>query len=197
MTIRRVHVTTTVTAKSRDRSWIKPLASAALLSAAALLTSAVTARSADEADVITSHGYSFYGDLDYPADFTHFDYVNPEAPKGGELAIPFIGTLDSMNPYSGKGRAHAFSVYPYESLLADAAPADKYGQSYCLLCKSVEYPEDKSWVIFHMRPEAKFSDGTPVTALNASNAAVSSAKISTRSVSKLCRPWFTGRSLPQ
>lgn len=164
MTIRRVHVTTTVTAKSRDRSWIKPLASAALLSAAALLTSAVTARSADEADVITSHGYSFYGDLDYPADFTHFDYVNPEAPKGGELAIPFIGTLDSMNPYSGKGRAHAFSVYPYESLLADAAPADKYGQSYCLLCKSVEYPEDKSWVIFHMRPEAKFSDGTPVTA---------------------------------
>ena len=164
MTIRRVHVTTTVTAKSRDRSWIKPLASAALLSAAALLTSAVTARSADEADVITSHGYSFYGDLDYPADFTHFDYVNPEAPKGGELAISFIGTLDSMNPYSGKGRAHAFSVYPYESLLADAAPADKYGQSYCLLCKSVEYPEDKSWVIFHMRPEAKFSDGTPVTA---------------------------------
>ena len=164
MTIRRVHVTTTVTAKSRDRSWIKPLASAALLSAAALLTSAVTARSADETDVITSHGYSFYGDLDYPADFTHFDYVNPEAPKGGELAIPFIGTLDSMNPYSGKGRAHAFSVYPYESLLADAAPADKYGQSYCLLCKSVEYPEDKSWVIFHMRPEAKFSDGTPVTA---------------------------------
>ncbi|WP_417838631.1 extracellular solute-binding protein [Tritonibacter scottomollicae] len=164
MTIRRVHVTTTVTAKSRDRSWIKPLASAALLSAAALLTSAVTARSADEADVITSHGYSFYGNLDYPADFTHFDYVNPEAPKGGELAIPFIGTLDSMNPYSGKGRAHAFSVYPYESLLADAAPADKYGQSYCLLCKSVEYPEDKSWVIFHMRPEAKFSDGTPVTA---------------------------------
>ncbi|WOI31941.1 extracellular solute-binding protein [Tritonibacter scottomollicae] len=164
MTIRRVHVTTTVTAKSRDRSWIKPLASAALLSAAALLTSAVTARSADETDVITSHGYSFYGNLDYPADFTHFDYVNPEAPKGGELAIPFIGTLDSMNPYSGKGRAHAFSVYPYESLLADAAPADKYGQSYCLLCKSVEYPEDKSWVIFHMRPEAKFSDGTPVTA---------------------------------
>ncbi|MFP3383345.1 extracellular solute-binding protein [Tritonibacter sp. SIMBA_163] len=164
MTIRRVHVTTRVTAKSRDRSWIKPLASAALLSAAALLTSAVTARSADEAVVITSHGYSFYGDLDYPADFTHFDYVNPEAPKGGELAIPFIGTLDSMNPYSGKGRAHAFSVYPYESLLADAAPADKYGQSYCLLCKSVEYPEDKSWVIFHMRPEAKFSDGTPVTA---------------------------------
>jgi len=164
MTIRRAHVTARVTAKSRDRSWIKPLASAALLSAAALLTSAVTARSADEAAVTTSHGYAFYGNLDYPADFTHFDYVNPEAPKGGELAIPFIGTLDSMNPYSGKGRAHAFSVYPYESLLADAAPADKYGQSYCLLCKSVEYPEDKSWVIFHMRPEAKFSDGTPVTA---------------------------------
>ncbi len=164
MTIRHARGMAKVAAKSRTRSWIKPFTTAALLSAAALMTSVLAASSAEEGAITKSHGYSFYGDLDYPADFEHFDYVNPDAPKGGELAVPFIGTLDSMNPYSGKGRAHAFSVYPYESLLADAAPADKYGQSYCLLCESVEYPEDKSWVIFRMRPEARFSDGTPVTA---------------------------------
>lgn len=134
---------------------------------AALLAASLSARAADET-LIQSHGYSFYGDLDYPADFPHFDYVNPEAPKGGEISIAFVGTLDSMNPYSGKGRAHLFSVYPYESLLGEAptalVPADVYGQAYCLLCETVEYPEDKSWVIFHMRPEARFSDGSPVTA---------------------------------
>ncbi len=124
---------------------------------------------ADEAEITKSHGYSFYGDLSYPADFEHLNYVNPDAPKGGELSIAFVGSLDSMNPYSGKGRAHLFSIFGYESLLAEApsggsVPADVYGESYCLLCESLEYPADKSWVIFRMRPEAKFSDGSPVTA---------------------------------
>lgn len=123
---------------------------------------------AQDTGTTVSHGYSFYGDLSYPADYPHFDYVNPEAPKGGEIAIAFVGSLDSMNPYSGKGRAHLFSVFGYESLLgeapSDGLPADQYSEAYCLLCESVEYPEDKSWVIFRMRPEARFSDGAPVTA---------------------------------
>ncbi|WP_438873650.1 extracellular solute-binding protein [Tateyamaria omphalii] len=127
------------------------------------------ARAADHENIISSHGYSFYGDLTYPADYPHFDYVNPDAPKGGELAIPFVGTLDSMNPYARQGRAHLFSVLMYESLLGEApgggaAPADVYSEYYCLLCERLEYPEDKSWVTFYMRPEARFSDGTPVTA---------------------------------
>lgn len=67
-------------------------------------------RAEDHEEMIVSHGYSFFGDLTYPADFKHFDYVNPDAPKGGEISIPFVGTLDSMNPYSGKGRAHLFSI---------------------------------------------------------------------------------------
>ncbi|KKN07569.1 hypothetical protein LCGC14_1065530, partial [marine sediment metagenome] len=136
------------------------------LSVLVLLAGAATAQ---EQKIIKSHGYSFYGDLTYPADFEHFDYVNPDAPKGGEISLPFVGTLDSMNPYSGKGRAHLFSIFGFESLLGEAPsgeplPADVYGESYCLLCESLEYPEDKSWVIFNMRPEAQFSDGTPVTA---------------------------------
>ncbi|WP_375230906.1 extracellular solute-binding protein [Roseobacter sp. S98] len=120
-------------------------------------------------NMVVSHGYSFYGDLTYPADYTHFDYVNPDAPKGGEIALSVVGTFDSMHPYTRKGRAGALSSMMYESLLGDgtggaSAPADVYGESYCLLCERVEYPETKDWVIFHMRKEARFSDGSPVTA---------------------------------
>ncbi|WP_195821534.1 extracellular solute-binding protein [Roseobacter sp. MH60115] len=122
-----------------------------------------------EEETIVSHGYSFYGELTYPKDFNHFNYVNPDAPKGGEISLSFVGTLDSMNPYNGKGRAHLFSVFHYESLLGSAPsqvslPADVYSEYYCLLCESVEYPKGREWVIFRMRPEARFSDGTPVTA---------------------------------
>ena len=120
-------------------------------------------------NMVVSHGYSFYGDLTYPADYTQFDYVNPDAPKGGEIALSVVGTFDSMHPYTRKGRAGALSSMMYESLLGDgtggaSAPADVYGESYCLLCERVEYPETKDWVIFHMRKEARFSDGSPVTA---------------------------------
>ena len=114
-------------------------------------------------ELIESHGYSFYGDLKYPADFPHFDFVNPDAPKGGEISVSRLGTFDSMNPYTVKGRAGSLSWIMYESLLDDGA-ADIYGEEYGLLAKRVEYPPGKEWVIFHMRPEARFSDGTPVTA---------------------------------
>lgn len=122
-----------------------------------------------EDKMIVSHGYSFYGDLKYPEDYSHFDYVNPSAPKGGDISLAVVGTFDSMHPYTRKGRAGALSSIMYESLLGDgtggaSAPADVYGESYCLLCERLEYPETKDWVIFHMRRDARFSDGTPVTA---------------------------------
>lgn len=122
-----------------------------------------------EENVISSHGYSFYGDLKYPADYPHFDYVNPDAPKGGEMSFAALGTFDSMNPYSRKGRGGALSSIMYESLLGEgtggtATPADVYAEYYGLVAERLEYDEGKNWVIFYMRPEAKFSDGTPVTA---------------------------------
>ncbi|OWU73707.1 peptide ABC transporter substrate-binding protein [Marinibacterium profundimaris] len=148
----------------------------ALLGGLLLIGGALAARAQDAAEapageeaeagaveMIESHGYSFYGDLKYPADFEHYDYVNPDAPKGGEISFAQLGTFDSMNPYTIKGRAGSLSWSMYESLLADG-PADAYGEAYGLLAESVEYPADKSWVIFHMRPEATFSDGSPVTA---------------------------------
>ncbi|WP_299621379.1 extracellular solute-binding protein [uncultured Tateyamaria sp.] len=127
------------------------------------------ARADGHETIISSHGYSFYGDLTYPADFTHFNYVNPDAPKGGEIALGTVGTFDSMHPYTRKGRAGALSSSIYESLLGEgvnstAVPADVYAEYYCLLCDRLEYDEGKNWVIFYMRPEARFSNGTPVTA---------------------------------
>nr|WP_243611628.1 extracellular solute-binding protein [Shimia aestuarii] len=127
-------------------------------------------RSQEEDGIIRSHGYSYFGDLTYPADYPHFDYVNPDAPKGGEISLWAPGTFDSLNPYSRKGRAGRYSWMMYESLLGEmpasggGAPADAYGESYGLLAESLEYDEGKTWVIFHMRPEARFADGTPVTA---------------------------------
>ncbi|MCC5988495.1 MAG: ABC transporter substrate-binding protein [Pararhodobacter sp.] len=124
----------------------------------------------DPDEIIRAHGYSFYGDLSYPEDFEHFGYVNPDAPRGGEISVWAPGTFDSMNPYTRRGRAGRYSWSFYESLLetsgpfGDAAPADVYGEHYGLLAHAVEYPRSKDWVIFHMRPEARFSDGTPVTA---------------------------------
>lgn len=112
--------------------------------------------------IITSYAFSDLGDIKYPADFKHLDYVNPDAPRGGEMSTWARGTFDSMNPYSRKGRAHAFSTVPYESIMTSTAD-DAYAV-YCLLCESLEYPESQDWVIFNLRPEAKFSDGTPLTA---------------------------------
>lgn len=116
---------------------------------------------ADEA-ITKTHGFNFFGELKYPADYKHLDYVNPDAPKGGEISIWTMGTFDSFNPYTRKGRAGALASAPFESLLEGTS--DEVGTSYGLLAETLEYPEDQSWVIFNMRPEARFSDGTPVTA---------------------------------
>ena len=113
-------------------------------------------------DTTKAHGFNFFGELKYPDDFQHLDYVNPNAPKGGEISIWGFGTFDSMNPYSRKGRAASLSSAPFESLLVETG--DEIGSSYGLLAESIEYPVDQKWVIFQLRKEAKFSDGTPVTA---------------------------------
>jgi len=113
-------------------------------------------------NIIRSHGISTFGELKYPADFPHLDYVNPDAPSGGEISIWAFGGFDSMNPYTTRGRAGGLAGGLYETLLAGTA--DEIGASYGLLAESLEYPEDRSWVIFNLRPEARFSDGTPLTA---------------------------------
>ncbi len=136
-------------------SWLNLFSLAVLL----VLVSAFAAL----AQTTVSHGYSFLGELKYPADFTHLDYVNPDAPKGGEIIIAVqTGSFDSFNPYARKGVSAAMANISIERLMDGTA--DETGTSYCLICESLEYPEDLSWVIFTLRPEARFSDGTKVTA---------------------------------
>ncbi|MFD1913326.1 extracellular solute-binding protein [Halodurantibacterium flavum] len=124
----------------------------------------------DEDGIIRAHGYSYYGTLSYPADFPHFDYVNPDAPKGGEFSTWAPGTFDTLNPFSQRGRAALYASIVYESLLGEepsgggSLPADAYGEAYGLLAEGLEYPAGREWVVFHLRPEGRFSDGTPVTA---------------------------------
>jgi len=113
-------------------------------------------------DVITAHGISTFGDLKLPADYPHLPYVNPTAPKGGEMSMAALGTFDSLNPYSVKGTATSMGAIFYESILAGTA--DEIGAAYCLLCTTMEYPADRSWVIFNLRDDVTFSDGSPMTA---------------------------------
>ena len=101
-------------------------------------------------------------DLKYSKKFDHLDYVNPSAPKGGEISIWANGTFDSMNPYSRKGTSGSLSSIFFEELLTSTA--DEIGTVYCFMCSSLEYPEDLSWVVFNLRPEVTFSDGSKLTA---------------------------------
>ena len=96
----------------------------------------------------------------YTATFPHFDYVNPAAPKGGTLRLAVDGTYDSFNPFIPKG--NAASTGSVETLLVNSA--DEPFTAYGLVAKTMEWPADRSWVIFNLRPEARWHDGTPVTA---------------------------------
>jgi microcin C transport system substrate-binding protein len=108
------------------------------------------------------HGLAMYGEPRYPADFSHFDYVNPDAPKGGELREAAIGTFDSFNPFIIKGNPATGVGLAYDTLMVHAA--DEPFSEYGLLAESVETPLDRSWVSFTLRPEARWHDGRPVTA---------------------------------
>ncbi|WP_227286831.1 extracellular solute-binding protein [Boseongicola sp. H5] len=132
-----------------------------LVPAIVLLLWAGAARAQD--DLIVTHGVSTFGELRYGPDFQHLDYVNPDAPKGGEMSFAWSsGSFDSMHPFTREGRPAVLSSIFFESMLEGTA--DEIGSAYCLLCESIAYPEDVSYVIFTIREEARFSDGTPVTA---------------------------------
>ncbi len=132
-----------------------------VMMALAMAISLVTAARAEQT-IIKSHGISTFGELKYPADFPYFDYVNPTAPKGGEFTTWGFGTFDSLTPYILKGNAASLSSIFYDSLMT--GNLDEPDALYGLVAHTIEYPEDRSWVVFHMRPEAQFSDGSPVRA---------------------------------
>jgi len=141
-----------------------------LVGAAAIWAlSALPGHAQDEA-VTESHGWATFGieDLSYPADFEHLAYVNPDAPQGGEMSFSWSsagGSFDSMHPYTTRGNPDVLASIFFESMLEGTL--DTIGENYCLLCEEVRFPEGREWVEFVIREEARFSDGTPVTAQDA------------------------------
>ena len=121
---------------------------------------ALAASAPARAEVRISHAIAMHGEPKYGPDFTHFDYVNPDAPRGGTLRLAVSGTFDSFNPYIIRGNAAA--GVEAETLLVSSA--DEPFTEYGLIAETIEWPEDRSWVIFNLREEARWHDGTPITA---------------------------------
>lgn len=113
-----------------------------------------------------AHGFALWGDLKYPVDFSHFDYVNTKAPKGGELRLVSnlrVSTFDKYNPFTMKGSAPAYlSDLMFDSLLTGAL--DEPAAGYGLLARDVAVSADGLSVIFQLRPQARFHNGEPVVA---------------------------------
>ncbi len=148
-----------------------------ILGLAALLRSSLAVQ-ADEG-VTISHGLTILGKPQLPADFPYFPYVNPDAPKGGEVTLSAVGNFDSFNPFILRGTAVEGMIGPWiilpggseggstvghvwESLLAPSA--NEIATGYCHIARTVELPADRMWVAFNLRSGAHFSDGHPLTA---------------------------------
>ena len=131
------------------------------LAAAALFAFAFSLPAQAEDAPVHHHALSLIGEPKYPADFTHFDFVNPDAPKGGSVRMADIGSFDSLNPVLYKGEPAAWLTLVYESLMADSL--DEPSTSYGLIAEWASYPADYSSVTFHLRKEARWHDGTPIT----------------------------------
>ncbi len=131
--------------------------------AIAALPSALAPGQAWGAGTTISHGVSAFGDLKYPAGFDGFDYADPEAPVGGTFSTGVGGiTFDSLHQFILKGNAAVGLGLTRDSLMTGAD--DEADSVYALVAKSVEYPADRLWAAFELRQEARFSDGSPITA---------------------------------
>ncbi len=116
-----------------------------------------------------SHGLSTFGDLKYDPDFTHFDYVNPDAPKGGSIKLRDIDSFDTVNPFLLKGKTALINgdiggnlSFNFTQLMTPSF--DEPDAVYGLLAESATVDEDGQWVEFKLRPEARFHDDSPITA---------------------------------
>nr|VFJ93337.1 MAG: microcin C transport system substrate-binding protein [Candidatus Kentron sp. H]VFJ94629.1 MAG: microcin C transport system substrate-binding protein [Candidatus Kentron sp. H]VFK00847.1 MAG: microcin C transport system substrate-binding protein [Candidatus Kentron sp. H] len=107
------------------------------------------------------HALALYGEPKYPAGFSHFDYVNPDAPKGGVIRLAAQGTYDSFHEFIPKGNTAEGLGLLYDPLLVTSA--DEPFTEYGLIAQCIEIPQDRSWVIFTLRPEARWHDGRPIT----------------------------------
>lgn len=125
-------------------------------------------QAADSPDspAVPQHAVALHGTPKYAPDFTHVDYVNPDAPKGGTLRQSVVGSFDSLNPFLVKGTPAAGLNYMRSGLLYESLMQNSWDEPFSLygiLAKSITVAPDKSWVRFVLRPEAKWSDGEAIT----------------------------------
>ena len=108
-----------------------------------------------------SHAIAMHGEPKYPSNFTHLEYVNPTAPKGGSVTFSATGTYDSFNPFILKGNAASGIGNLYETLTSQSS--DEAFTEYGLIAETIEWPEDRSWVAYKIRNEAIWHDGKKIT----------------------------------
>ena len=150
--------------KLSRRSLIRAGALALTVPAASTLEGLIaTPASAQAAAPVWKHGLSLFGELKYPADFKHFGYVNPKAPRAGLVRQVAVGTFDNFNQVvSGvKGQLAAGITYTSDTLMMQSL--DEVSTEYGLLAESVSHPDDFSTFTYRLRKEAKWHDGRPVT----------------------------------
>jgi microcin C transport system substrate-binding protein len=128
---------------------------------ALVLLFATAGPSAPQPKATASYAVSMFGDLKYGPGFKHFDYVNPEAPKGGDVRMAAIGTFDTLNPFVLKGVPATGIGLIFDTLMVGSS--DEPFSEYGLIAESIEVPADRSWVAFTLRPEARFHDGSAIT----------------------------------
>src|SRR6266404_8662302 len=130
-------------------------------SAPAILVALLLSVAAAASSTAATPGMSLFGDLKYGPDFTQFDYVNPMAPKGGTMRLSAIGTFDTLNPYVVKGVPAAGLGGIFSTLTV--ASEDEPGSEYGLVAETIDLASDKLSVLYTIRKQARFHDGTPMT----------------------------------
>ena len=113
------------------------------------------------AEINTSHAIAMHGEPRYGKDFKHVDYVNPNAVKGGKVVFSSTGSFDTFNPFILKGTSAAGIGNLFETLTTSSS--DEAFTEYGLLAETIEWPDDRSWVAFTLRKEARWHDGKSVT----------------------------------
>ena len=108
-----------------------------------------------------SHAIAMHGEPKYKKNFNHFDYADPKAFKGGRVVFSAIGNYDTFNPFTLKGDSVAGIGNLFETLTTSSS--DEAFTEYGLLAETIEWPQDRSWVAFNLRKDAKWHDGKSVT----------------------------------
>ncbi|WP_147198885.1 extracellular solute-binding protein [Pantoea sp. CCBC3-3-1] len=128
----------------------------------ALIVFSLTIQAAQAEKINESYAFAQLGEPKYATDFSHYDYANPAAPKGGSITLSAIGTYDNFNRFSSRGNPGVGTDTLYDSLFVNSE--DEVGSYYPLIAEFARYPDSYRWVEVTLNPQARFQDGSPITA---------------------------------